>query len=316
MEAVSVVIPVKDRDDLLRRALSSVAEQTRLPQEVIVVDDGSARPVKLEHGAFSGLNVRVIRHSSSKGAAAAKNYGVSEALGDIVFFLDSDDQYATNHIENAVDAWAHEFSDVGLIATGAWWCDITGRPYRKHRCYRSVNPTSLAKYGNFVGGNSVFSVRKQAFMSIGGYGSGPADDYELLFRISERYKIKAVTDLTVLYTSPTLSTVQTMTSRHKEVGKRLSYLLRRYARSYLSPSELAFRRCEMLAVMYARAGYSQKSGRFIRLALKNRLRFTRLLLEALASNILSAHFVRELVRARAHLRLAVRRCATAKTRPS
>ncbi|WP_051581028.1 mycofactocin biosynthesis glycosyltransferase MftF [Pseudonocardia acaciae] len=85
---VTVVVPVRDRPDGLRRLLAALDETAPGLAEVIVVDDGSAsdaRPV--DSGA---VRVRWIRHPRSLGPAAARNTGLAAARTEYVAFLDSD----------------------------------------------------------------------------------------------------------------------------------------------------------------------------------------------------------------------------------
>jgi glycosyltransferase involved in cell wall biosynthesis len=86
---VTVVIPVRDRADLLRATLRTVAEQTAPPAEVIVADDGS-RDGSAEVAAALGARV-LRREAGGWGAAGARNAGLAEARGERVLFLDSDD---------------------------------------------------------------------------------------------------------------------------------------------------------------------------------------------------------------------------------
>jgi glycosyltransferase involved in cell wall biosynthesis len=67
-QKISVVIPCKDRAELLDRALASVSEQTLLPREVIVVDDGSEPPLSLRQ-SYS-VPVKLIRQRNQGPAAA------------------------------------------------------------------------------------------------------------------------------------------------------------------------------------------------------------------------------------------------------
>ncbi len=86
---VSVIIPVYNRVDLLRRALESVMAQSWPGIETIVVDDGSTEDVAPSVAEF-GPNARLIRQSNA-GVTAARNRGLSEASGEFIAFLDSDD---------------------------------------------------------------------------------------------------------------------------------------------------------------------------------------------------------------------------------
>jgi mycofactocin glycosyltransferase len=82
---VTVVIPVRDNASGLHRLMASLRGL-----RVIVVDDGSAAPVRVSD--FDGLHcdVSVIRHETSRGPAAARNTGLAECSTDFVAFLDSD----------------------------------------------------------------------------------------------------------------------------------------------------------------------------------------------------------------------------------
>jgi hypothetical protein len=84
--SVTIVIPTKDRAELLRRAIASAKAQTHSSVEIIVVDDGSATPVVPEPG------VRYIRNDVSRGVSAARNQGLAAAAGEWIAFLDDDDE--------------------------------------------------------------------------------------------------------------------------------------------------------------------------------------------------------------------------------
>jgi len=114
----SVVIPSRNRPDLLREAVTSVLEQTLPPAEIIIVDDASSIPVNLQAlSAQTNLPIRVIRHTSARGGAAAKNTGVRAARGDILAFLDDDDMYAPHYLQRAASILAtHPETDVVFMA--------------------------------------------------------------------------------------------------------------------------------------------------------------------------------------------------------
>jgi hypothetical protein len=86
---VTVVIPTKDRADLLRQTLRSVHEQSAPPAEVVVADDGSTDDTA-EVLAAAGAT-RVYNPAGDWGASAARNAGLARVSTDFVAFLDSDD---------------------------------------------------------------------------------------------------------------------------------------------------------------------------------------------------------------------------------
>lgn len=97
---VSVIVPTHNRPEFLAEALHSVAAQTERSFECIVVDDGSAEPVRLP---FADVRFRLVRSESSQGVAAARNLGIQRATGDYVAFLDDDDLWAPTRLQHALN---------------------------------------------------------------------------------------------------------------------------------------------------------------------------------------------------------------------
>ena len=90
---ISVVIPTRDRAELLRAALHSLAKQTLAPDEfeVVVVDDGSLDDTAGVCAAL-GREVPLAYHRiASAGISAAKNLGIFAASAPVVLFFDDDD---------------------------------------------------------------------------------------------------------------------------------------------------------------------------------------------------------------------------------
>lgn len=97
---VSVVIPVFNIAPHLRQCLDSVVGQTLKELEVICVDDGSTdeSPTILEEYARKDGRVRVI-HQANQGPGGARNTGMELARGEYVIFLDSDDWFEPDFLE-------------------------------------------------------------------------------------------------------------------------------------------------------------------------------------------------------------------------
>jgi glycosyltransferase involved in cell wall biosynthesis len=90
---VTVVVPTRDRWELLQhRALRSALAQEHVRVEVVVVDDGSVEPAP--SSLQNDPRVRVVRHDTSRGVAAARNTGIREARAPWTAFLDDDDLWA------------------------------------------------------------------------------------------------------------------------------------------------------------------------------------------------------------------------------
>jgi O-antigen biosynthesis protein len=99
----SVVVTTHNRPALLREAIASVLAQTITDFELLVVDDGGARPVHLND---VDPRVRLIRRDRAGGPAAARNTGIAASRGAYLTFLDDDDLFLPNRLAIA-DAGIH-----------------------------------------------------------------------------------------------------------------------------------------------------------------------------------------------------------------
>jgi glycosyltransferase involved in cell wall biosynthesis len=95
---ISVIVPVYNRAGLIARALTSVFTQSRLAQEVIVVDDGSNDGTG-EHVRERFPQVRYFRQPN-QGVSSARNRGIAEARCEWLAFIDSDDVWLPNKLES------------------------------------------------------------------------------------------------------------------------------------------------------------------------------------------------------------------------
>lgn len=99
---VSIVIPVYNSAGFIEKCLDSCLSQTLPSWEVIAVDDGSADDSFriLEEYSRKDARIRpVVNRNEKKGAAEARDYGVKQASGEYIFFLDSDDSLPSDAIE-------------------------------------------------------------------------------------------------------------------------------------------------------------------------------------------------------------------------
>lgn len=98
--SVTALVPAHNRAEQLPRALASIAAQTVLPAEILVVDDGSIDGTAAVARRFGA---RVVRHARNRGVAAARNTGIAEASQPWVAMLDSDDEWLPHHLATLWD---------------------------------------------------------------------------------------------------------------------------------------------------------------------------------------------------------------------
>ena len=100
---ISVVMPVYNRAAYVAEAIESVLAQTRLADELIVVDDGSTDDSLEVIERYAGPRLHVVRQQNG-GIGAARNRGLADATGELVAFLDSDDIWERDKLERQLRA--------------------------------------------------------------------------------------------------------------------------------------------------------------------------------------------------------------------
>jgi glycosyltransferase involved in cell wall biosynthesis len=106
---VTVIIPTRDRGELLLRSAGSALGQLDVNVEIVIVDDGSSVPVDslpALQPVFNDPRVRLLRNECSKGVAAARNRGIAAASTRWVAFLDDDDLWAPQKLCTQLHALA------------------------------------------------------------------------------------------------------------------------------------------------------------------------------------------------------------------
>lgn len=114
----SVIIPTRDRNALLLRAVRSALAALPQNSEVIVVDDGSTVPA---FEVLTGINddrLSVLRSECpmAYGGSPARNFGVKNARGQILFFLDDDDELIPDYISHVLASAVSQGADFGFAA--------------------------------------------------------------------------------------------------------------------------------------------------------------------------------------------------------
>jgi hypothetical protein len=114
--SISVVIPTYNRAEKVRRAIESVLAQTVRNLEIIVVDDGSSDETALVLERAFGNRIGYFAQPN-QGASVARNRGIEEATGEWIAFLDSDDLWEPEKIEQQLDALRHVGTNCGACYT-------------------------------------------------------------------------------------------------------------------------------------------------------------------------------------------------------
>ncbi|MEQ9642616.1 MAG: glycosyltransferase family 2 protein [Alphaproteobacteria bacterium] len=117
--AVTVVIPTLNRAELVPQAVASVLAQDVGDFELLVVDDGSTEDLAAALAEpLRDPRVRLLRHETNRGPAAARNTGIEAARGEVVAFLDADDTWAPEKLGRQLDALKAAPAGTDVACTG------------------------------------------------------------------------------------------------------------------------------------------------------------------------------------------------------
>ncbi len=111
----SVVIPLYNKKLHIGRAITSVLNQTHQDFEIIIVDDGSTDNSADIVTSYKDSRIKLIRQKNA-GVSSARNRGVEQARGNLVAFLDADDEWMPKHLE-IIKRLAHDNPGAGIYAT-------------------------------------------------------------------------------------------------------------------------------------------------------------------------------------------------------
>ena len=174
-EQISVVIPLYNKAAEIERTLMSVINQSLMPREIIVVDDGStdssADIVRRIIERHAEHNIRLVSQANA-GVSAARNRGIEEATGDYIALLDGDDCYLTGYIAEVCRLMTY-YPTSDCFSTGF---DIVNHdkrvaaPCPEHE--GEINPAVEAMLGGYPIIPSTATIRRSALQAIGGFPVG------------------------------------------------------------------------------------------------------------------------------------------------
>jgi GT2 family glycosyltransferase len=178
---ISVVVRTRDRPALLREAIDSI-RGTGYPCEIVVVNDGGARP--------DVDGVTLVHHESSRGRAAAGNAGLQAAANAFIAFLDDDDLFYPEHLATLANAAGSSHA--------AWYTDAVSaflRPsesgayetYERQRIYAQDFDRELLRVDNYIPLPALLLLR-ETFLDLGGFDPSfdLFEDWDFLLRLAGR----------------------------------------------------------------------------------------------------------------------------------
>lgn len=139
---VSIIVPAFNASAYIENCVKSALSQTYENVEVVVVDDGSHDDTYSRAKRVSQEDSRCkVISQANRGLSGARNAGLDEATGELVFFLDADDYIASDEIEHLVEAMHSHHADMAI--GGLVYADLDGGIAREIR----ADPGLVDEYG-------------------------------------------------------------------------------------------------------------------------------------------------------------------------
>lgn len=180
MKLVSVVIPCYKDSTTLARAIDSVIKQTYKNIEIVIINDCSPETVEIEHVLIEYSNVNYCRNPVNIGLAATRNKGIEIAKGELIAFLDADDEYLPDKIKLQVE----ELDENTVVTCGLVNVYPNGFHVDRTGQLRVINNPNSLIYRNTLNGAGLLA-SKHLLLKHGGYDTTlrSCEDYDLWLRL-------------------------------------------------------------------------------------------------------------------------------------
>jgi glycosyltransferase involved in cell wall biosynthesis len=197
---ISVIIPTYNSASVLSEAIESAIAQTYRPLEIIVVDDGSKDDTSAVVSKY-GDQVHYI-HQQNTGPAGARNRGILASRGELLAFLDADDQWLPEKLSKQYATIAEE-GDIALIHSDVfYWRSDTGEKYLQElgrNVYAGNCYAELLTQNRII--NSSVLMRKRCIDQIGYFDDKlfGTEDWDLWIRIARHFRFAYLNEALVAY---------------------------------------------------------------------------------------------------------------------
>ena len=180
---VSAIITTFERVELLKGAVKSVLSQSYTQLEIIVVDDASNNnDAAMMINDLNDDRIRLIKHDDNKGVSAARNTGIKNAKGEYVAFLDDDDIWLEDKIEQQLNVINDTVSNAVLTA---YYVVKNNEYFYVQKEKQSEVHLSDLRHGSLYGCSGLLVQRKYAEQLLFDETIGHGEDWDFVIRLSQ-----------------------------------------------------------------------------------------------------------------------------------
>jgi glycosyltransferase involved in cell wall biosynthesis len=209
MPKISVIIPTHNRPEMLIEAIASIKSQTFVDYEIIVVSNGESYRVKRLTQTIARNEGCRYFYLNEGNRSAARNIAIKEAKSELIAFLDDDDLWNPEKLQQQLEKMYETGAD--CIFTDFILRDMNSNIDRIHHivpvnnavCCGLTIPESFMVWRAGTGGCSTVLIKRQVLLDLGGFDESMTlvEDWDMWRRVSHKHKI--------VYLEETLSILRT-----------------------------------------------------------------------------------------------------------
>lgn len=240
---VSVIIPTYNRQKYLKKSLDSVLRQTYYNYEIIIVDDNSDDKTEDYVRSLNNSKIRYFKNNFTMLAPTSRNIGISHSKGELIAFLDDDDEWYHYKLEKQVKLFQN--SNVGLVYSGVdlFFEDFNltypTSPKLKGHIYKNM----LIK--NYIGATPSVIIKRDVLNNVCKKENEYFDpkfparqDYDLWIRITETCKVDFVSEpLLKQYYRNSINRISSNVNNHIKAHSLMDNKYKLFINSLLSFSD-------------------------------------------------------------------------------
>lgn len=228
MPKISVVIPLYNKEKEIEATLQSVFSQTFTDFEVLVINDGSTDNSEAKVLGFNDSRLQYIV-TKNHGVSYARNLGIKKAMAPLVAFLDADDLWLPQHLQDLMDL-KRDYPQAGIFAKN--YCFVYKNNHKVSPYFNQLDKKFRGIVPDFFVSNmpyrlvtsSTIAVSKKVFEKVGTFNvalkKNPAgEDTEMWIRIALKFPIAFDSSVSAYYCMETSNRLSLVATERRDFPK-------------------------------------------------------------------------------------------------
>jgi len=197
---VTILMAAFNASKFIADSIKSVLNQTFQNFELLIINDGSTDNTETIIQSFNDPRIRVIKNETNRGLIESRNIALLEAKGNFIAILDSDDIAIVDRLEKQLNAFQNN-PDLAVVGSRALIIDQNGKETgEKLDVFTDVDKIKLTLFFENTIVHSSTMIKAEIFREFNGYqGDTLIEDYDLFYRISQKYSIENLENYLVKY---------------------------------------------------------------------------------------------------------------------